>query len=243
MKLDTWHIVLIIIIVILLIWIFSSGNNSYETFNQQPNLAYNNQQPNLAYNNQQPNLAYNNQQLNQQRNQVYNNQQPNQTLMKLVLDHMFYERLLMITYFTDKQNLHIAEAKLVRNIQELSQYIKIYYPRLSALSNYIDKEFVANVQPYFDLAYQLYHSIETNDQTLLQQSIQNINTITNAVAIQFDRLFGTDLIQRYATEYMKIYVPSIYAFLSGDQLKDTQYMHAMFKMGFDMVFILFNQIN
>ncbi|XWV25443.1 putative ORFan [Tupanvirus deep ocean] len=211
MKLDTWHIVLIIVIVILLVWIFSSGNKSYETFNQTQIQQHNKQ-----------------------------SDQTIPTLTKLVLDHMFYERLLMITYFTDKTNLYVAESNLVRNIQEINQYIKTYHPKLSILSDYIDKVFMTNIQPFFDLVYELYDSIESGNQVLQQQSIHKIDTITNAVANQFDRLLGTNIIQRYSEEYMKLYVPSIYAFLSGDQIKDTQYMQAMFKMGFDIVFGLFN---
>lgn len=159
-------------------------------------------------------------------------------VIKLSIDHMFYERLLMITYFTNKSNLHKAETDLINNVKDISQFIRDYHQDLSELSDFIDKNFIGNLDPYFALIYKFYDCMELGNNTQQARIIRELNTIVYNIAAHFDKLLGTNITRKYTLEYMKLYIPSIFSYLSRDQLRDTQYMHAMFNLGIDYMFNL-----
>ena len=208
MNLDTWHVILIIVVIILLVWFFMG--NKIEFFGQNSN-------------------------------QNMNGNRINQILpraIKFTIDNIFYERLLMITYFTDKSNLNNVETRLVNDMRKISQLIISYCPKLSAISNFINKNLENNFQPYFNLIYNLYDSIESGDQAQQEIIIQKLNNISRNIAIYIDNLLGTTTIQQYTSEYMKFYIADIFAYVSGNQIKDMQYMQAMTNMGIDLTFYL-----
>ena len=117
MKIDTWHIILIIAIIVLLIWYFSR-NNSHENFNQYLTNNFKNKSDLL------------------------------QSIISLVINHMFLEKQLMITYFTDKANLRYVENNLIKNVSEMNSYIRTYNP---IMADFIDQQFMSDIKPYFDL--------------------------------------------------------------------------------------------
>lgn len=248
MRLETWHIILIIIIIILLIWYFSR-NTTYEFYQQNvQNKPTRPEVPLLA--DQYLNSFRNNYQVYNQNIHTNSNFNKNnicgtniitqQTLIKLFINHMFYERLLMVSYYTNKSKLPEIQTKLINNSQEFNQFIKRHYPKLSPLSDFIDRIFMGDIEPYFELIYQLFETIRSGSENQQLCMIRKINGFVNNIAVHIDKLLGTNIFQKYVPEYMKLYIANLYSFLSGNQFEDTQYTQAMFNIGIDMMFNLIN---
>lgn len=161
---------------------------------------------------------------------------------KLLIDHIFYERLLMIAYFTDKSRVDEIKTLLINNVTTMNSYIKNYCPKLNILSNFIEKTYINNLDPYFELVYKLYDAIQNGDQNQQQILTEKINIVANSIAGYIDNILGSN-IQRYIPEYMNLYVANISAFVTGDYIADTQYLQEMMKLGIDIMYEVIDHCN
>lgn len=159
-----------------------------------------------------------------------NKQNNEKMLVKLWVEHLFYTRMVFMSFFRDLPELETMKVRLIQNQNDIGAFIGSMYGK--EIGNKVAKLLIDHIL----IAVDILTSIKTKNDKQKAVNITGFYNNADEIGIYLDNLTGKNIFRHHMKMHIDTLINSIVSFNSNNHSEDIKYTDQYLRAGIDMAF-------